>query len=66
VSSTGPVCAAFRRMAGQSLVEYLVALALLTAVVAIPIGGHESLVALVLDAVRIAFNRFTAALSLAW
>lgn len=55
-----------KRAHGQSLVEYLIGCAVVTAVVAVPIDGHNSLLTMVLQLVRVAFNRFTAALSIAW
>ncbi len=43
------------------MTEYLVGLALLIAVVSVPIGGSPSLIAYFLDAVRIAYQRFLVA-----
>lgn len=52
------------REAGQSMVETLVAAALLTSLVAIPVGGHSSALAFLLWAVRTAFAKFLGAISL--
>jgi hypothetical protein len=56
---------AHERGNGQSMVETLVLLAVVTAVVAVPIDGQASLLALVLDAVRTAWQKFITALALA-
>jgi hypothetical protein len=47
------------------MAEYLVLLALLTAFVAVPIDGAPSALALLLDAVRIAWLKYFSALALA-
>lgn len=52
------------RARGQAMVEYLVVLALLTALVAVPIGGADSAVELLMRAIHTAYVRFLAALSL--
>ena len=49
---------------GQSMVEYLVGLALVTAILAVPIGGYPSVIAMMLAAVRTGFARFLGAMSL--
>ncbi|HEX6703992.1 MAG TPA: hypothetical protein VF169_04460 [Albitalea sp.] len=49
---------------GQSMVEYLVAGAIVVALIAWPIDGHESALALMLDAIRVAYHKFIAAISL--
>ena len=51
-------------MKGQAMVEYLVLLAIVVALVAVPIDGAASALALLLDAVRTAYQKFLAALSL--
>ena len=60
---------AMRRVAsarerGQSMVEYLVACALVMALLAVPIDGHDSVLSLMLDAIRTAYAKFLAAISL--
>ena len=50
---------------GQAMAEYLVLLALVTALVAGPLDGARSAVALLLDAVRTAWLKFFSALALA-
>lgn len=52
------------RSRGQSMVEYLVASAIAVAILAFPIDGHPSVVAMFLAAVRTAFARFLGAISL--
>ena len=54
-----------RADAGQSMVEYITLLAIVTALVALPIDGQRSVLALMLDAVRLAWQKFIAALALA-
>jgi hypothetical protein len=49
---------------GQSAVEYLVGLAIVAAVVSVPIAGHSSLIAYFLAAVREAYQRFFSAIAL--
>ena len=49
---------------GQAMVEYLVAAALVAALVAWPIDGRESALALLLDAIRTGYHKFILALSL--
>lgn len=49
---------------GQSAVEYIVVAAILTALVAIPAGGQRSVLQLMLWAIREAWAKFFAALSL--
>ncbi|HET9642451.1 MAG TPA: hypothetical protein VFP68_03615 [Burkholderiaceae bacterium] len=49
---------------GQAMVEYLVGLTLAIALLAIPIDGSNSVVSLMLEAVRTAWSKFLAALSL--
>lgn len=46
------------------MVEYLVVLALLTALVAVPIDGSDSVVELLMKAIHTAYVKFLAALSL--
>jgi len=50
--------------AGQATVEYLVVAAILVALVAFPIDGHDSAVALLLQAIHTAYTRFLGALSI--
>jgi hypothetical protein len=50
---------------GQAMAEYLTLLALLTALVAVPIDGHPSALALMLDVLRVAWQKFITALALA-
>jgi hypothetical protein len=50
---------------GQSMAEYLLLLALVTTLVAVPIDGAPSALALLLHAVRVAWDRFFTALALA-
>lgn len=52
------------RPGGQAMVEYLVALAVAVALFAIPVGDQPSVLALVLDAVRLAYLKFLAAMSM--
>ncbi len=52
------------RQRGQSMAEYLSGLALMTAVVAIPIEGHPSVIAFFLHVVRQTYQRFFVALGL--
>jgi hypothetical protein len=52
-------------MPGQSMVEVLVLLAVVVAVLVLPVDGHPSVLALVLDAVRSGWQKFIAALALA-
>ena len=49
---------------GQSMVEYLVAGAIVVALIAWPIDGKESALAWMLDAIRVAYHKFLAAISL--
>jgi hypothetical protein len=49
---------------GQSTMEYIVVGALLTALVAVPIGGQRSALQLMLWAIRESWAKFLAALSL--
>lgn len=49
---------------GQAMVEYLLGAALVVALLAIPIDGYSSVVAMLLDAVRIGYAKFLAALSI--
>ncbi len=51
-------------MAGQAMTEYLIGLAIVTAIVAVPFGGHPSVIVMFLEAVRTAYNRFFVALGL--
>jgi hypothetical protein len=53
-----------RAQRGQSTMEYIVVGALLTALVAVPIGGQRSALQLMLWAIREAWAKFLAALSL--
>jgi hypothetical protein len=52
------------RARGQSMVEYLVAAAIAVAILAVPIGGNPSVIAMMLAAIRTAFARFLGAISL--
>jgi hypothetical protein len=54
-----------RRACGQSMAEYLTLLAVVTALVTVPIDGHPSALVLLLEAVRIAWQKFITALALA-
>jgi hypothetical protein len=54
-----------RLVHGQSMAEYLLLLALVTTLVAVPIDGASSALALLLDAVRVAWHKFLTALALA-
>lgn len=49
---------------GQAMVEYLVASAIVIALLAVPIGGSSSAIELLLKAIRTAYHRFLAAVSL--
>jgi hypothetical protein len=50
--------------AGQAMVEYLVLLALVLTLIAVPVDGHASVLAAMLDAVHTAYQKFLAALAL--
>ncbi len=50
-----------RRQSGQAMTEYIVGLALMVAIVSVPIAGRPSLISYFLDAVRIAYQRFLVA-----
>lgn len=52
------------RSRGQSMVEYLVASAVLLSIVALPFGDSPSVVQLMLRAIRTAFARYLGAMSL--
>lgn len=52
------------RARGQSMVEYLVAAAIAVAILAVPMGGQPSVIAMLLAAIRTAFARFLGAISL--
>ena len=49
---------------GQSMAEYLVVAAIATALVAVPIGGHSSVIRMMLVSIREGWAKFLAALSL--
>lgn len=49
---------------GQSMVEYLVACALVVALIAVPIDGSNSAIELLLKAIHTAYTRFLAAISI--
>lgn len=49
---------------GQAMVEYLVIGAIVLALIAFPIDGKDSVLTLMLDAIRTAYAKFLAALSL--
>jgi hypothetical protein len=49
---------------GQSMVEYLVASAIVLALIAVPIAGNDSALSFILEAVRAAYQKFLAAASL--
>jgi hypothetical protein len=55
------IYARLRRQAGQSMVEYIVGLAILVAVVSVPVGGQSSLITFFLNAVQVAYQRFLVA-----
>jgi hypothetical protein len=48
---------------GQAAVEYLIGCLVITALLTVPIAGHESALALFLDSIRVGFQRFLTALS---
>ncbi|WP_428505742.1 hypothetical protein [Roseateles sp.] len=52
------------RQAGQSMVETLVIAAIATALMAMPIDGSSSVVALMLKAIKTAFSKFMGAIAL--
>lgn len=52
------------RTGGQAMVEYLVIAAIAVALIAVPIGGKSSAVALLLDSVHTAYVKFLAAISI--
>jgi hypothetical protein len=52
------------RQSGQSMVEYMLIAAVAVALIAVPFEDKASVVALMLDAVRTAYAKFLAALSL--
>jgi hypothetical protein len=54
-----------RRLRGQAALEYLVVAGLAVALLALPMDGHASVAALLLDALRTGYARFLAAISLA-
>lgn len=49
---------------GQSMAEYLVVAAIATALLAVPIDGHSSVIRMMLASIREGWARFLAALSL--
>lgn len=49
---------------GQSMVEYLVIAAVVMALIAVPIDGRDSVLTLMLEAIRTAYAKFLGALSL--
>lgn len=53
-----------RTLSGQAMVEYLVACALVVALVAVPIDGSNSAIELLLKAIHTAYTRFLAAISI--
>lgn len=53
-----------RPVRGQSMTEYLVGLAVVTAIVAVPFNGDASLVEYFIDMVRVAYLRFFTAIAL--
>ena len=53
-----------RASSGQAMVEYLVACALVVALVAVPIDGSNSVIELLLKAIHTAYTRFLAAISI--
>ncbi len=58
-------CHVSRRLAlGQAMVEYLVASAIVIALMAVPISGSDSAIELLLAAIRTAYHRFLSAVSL--
>lgn len=59
---TGPRRAC--RSRGQAMVEYLVASAVVLALIAIPIDGSDSPLGWLLQAVRTAYDRFVSTISL--
>lgn len=52
------------RQHGQSMVEYLVAAAIVVLIVAVPYEGKPSVLAFMLDAIRMAYAKFLAAISI--
>ena len=48
---------------GQAAVEYLIGCLVITALLTVPIAGHESALALFLNSIRVGFQRFLTALS---
>ncbi len=52
------------KVRGQAMVEYLVAAAIAVTLIAVPIDGKVSAVALMLDAIHTAYTNFLAALSI--
>lgn len=52
------------RSYGQSMVEYLILAAIAVALLAVPIDGENSVVELMLSAIRTAYGKFLATLSL--
>lgn len=55
---------ASRATRGQSMVDYLVASAIVVAILAVPYDGSNSVIGYLLSAVRTAFARFLGAISL--
>ena len=53
-----------RDSSGQAMVEYLVACALVVALVAVPIDGSNSAIELLLKAIHTAYTNFLAAISI--
>lgn len=59
-----PRRASQRLASGQAMVEYLVASAIVIALIAVPVQGGSSAIELLLEAIRTAYHRFLAAVSL--
>ncbi len=53
-----------RACSGQAMVEYLVACALVVALVAVPIDGNKSVIEMLLKAIHTAYTSFLAAISI--
>ena len=52
------------RCSGQAMVEYLVACALVVALVAVPIDGNKSAIDMMLKFIHLAYTNFLAAISI--
>lgn len=63
-SRSNPRRATRAGLRGQAMVEYVVVAAIALALLAVPIAGKSSAVDLLLDAVRIAYVKFLASISI--